>query len=903
MSITIHNLRADLKKDPIGLDALPALSWELRSDKSEVKQLACQVQSAVSLSDLREEKNLQWDSGKFKSDRSVFVEYGGPKPLKGQQIYWRTRCWDNHGNLSPWSEPATWQMGISSEQEWEADWIETGVPEDTSDSSPCPYLRKEFSVPGEVEAATVYVSAHGLFELSINGARVGEDVFSPGWTSYHHHLQYYAYDVSDQLTPGVNALGVILGDGWYRGYLGWQGKRNTYGEKTAVLLQLEISYKDGQKDVICSDRTWKSATGPILSSEIYHGETYDARKEINGWDRSGFNDSSWAPVVEKDHPKSIIHSLSGVPVRKLEAIQPLKKFTTPKGEVVFDLGVNIVGWIRFRLKGDRGSRIVLHHAEVLDSEGNFYITNLRDARAEDVYIFRGEGIETYEPRFTFHGFRYIRISEFAGDVKLDDLEGIVVSSGVERTGSFECSDPLVNQLQENIVRGLYGNFLDVPTDCPQRDERLGWTGDAQVFAPTACYNVNAWHFYRKWMKDVAHDQREDGSVPWVVPNVVVDGGGTGWSDGFGATGWADAAIVIPWVVYLSYGDKKILEDQYASMLQWEEYMIREAGDTFIFSSGFHFGDWLSFAEYYSYFYNAPDYGYAGAHTSKELIATAYFHYSTGIMKEVAGILGKNSDHDRFENLQQQIGEAFRNEFITAGGRMVSETQTAYAMALEFGLLLENQQQGIARRLADDVNHFGHLTTGFLGTPILSKALSDNGYPEIAMKLLMNKRYPSWLYPVTMGATTIWERWDGIKPDGTFQDEGMNSFNHYAYGAIGNWLYTTVAGINPVSENPGYKKIRFAAIFPREFEYVKARFNSVYGEIRSEWQYQGNELTWEVAIPCNCNAEMELPGSDINDIKIWDREGKEFIPGSIQEQEGKIFVELGSGVWKTKLSVG
>lgn len=893
--LVVSDLKADLRSDPIGLTDIPRLGWEISSPTRNTMQQSYSIRCAGNLEDLIRGKNLTWDPGEVESDRSQYVAYEGPVPAAGEKTWWHVRIRDNQGRLSSWSEPAFFQMGFRDASAWKARWIEPDIREDPGLSTPCPHLRKEFDIPEKVKQATVYVTARGLYELHLNGRRVGEDHFTPGWTTYHHRLCYQVYDVTDYLSSGPNAMGAILGDGWYRGYMGWSDEKNFYGEKTALLLQMEITYESGSKETICTDNSWRSATGPILSSDILNGETYDARLELEGWDRPGAEDGHWSGVRVGETPGNNLEGMCGVPVRVIRTLKPVKKFRTPEGDLVFDMGQNMVGRVRFRLKGERGSRIVIHHAEVLDRDGNFYTSNLRGAKAEDIYIFRGEGVETYEPRFTFHGFRYIRIREYEGEISEKDFEGVVLSSRVGTAGSFTCSDSLVNRLQENIVWGLYGNFLDVPTDCPQRDERMGWTGDAQVFAPTACFNVDAYHFYRKWLVDLALDQRSDGSVPWVVPNVLPDGGGTGWSDGYGATGWADAAVIIPWVLYRVYGDVGVLEDQYGSMKAWVEYMVRESGDNLVFSSGFHFGDWLSFAEYYSYYYNAPDYGYAGAHTSKELIATAYYYHSTGILKQVAKILGYEEDYERYNDLETRIKEAFEREFITGSGRLVSETQTAYALALVFGILPEEFQGTIARRLADDVNHFGHLTTGFLGTPVLCQALSDNGYQEVAMKLLLNRRYPSWLYPVSMGATTIWERWDGIRPDGSFQTPGMNSFNHYAYGAVGNWLYSSLAGIRPDTEQPGYRLVHIEPVFAGEMEYAEARYSSVYGEITSRWQRREEAIELKVVVPPNCRSRITLPLDDPSELL----EGNRPVSGNRDlsvtgSSDGILSISTGSG---------
>ena len=897
--LKITNLRTEYKVNPLGIGtSVPRLSWEIRSSGRGILQSAYRIKCATTPEELSGTENLLWNTQKFRSGQSVHVEYRGKELTSGERIFWHVKVWDNEGNESDWSETAWWEMGLLTQADWKARWIEPVVEENIAVSNPCPYFRNEFTVKKNILSARVYITCHGLYKLTINGTKAGNEVFTPGWTSYHKRLQYQVFDVTEQVKPGNNAIGVILGDGWYRGFLVWQGNRNFYGDKLALLLQLNILHEDGSYETIISNKDWKTSTGPILKSDIYNGETYDARMEQKGWDLPGFDDSLWSTSAEKEYGYNNLVSPEGRPIRITETIKPVKRLVTPKGELVFDLGQNITGWVHFKLKGKRGEAIRLQHAEVLDKEGNFYVDNLRGAKAEDIYIFKGEGTETYEPSFTFHGFRYIKINEYTGNIAPEDITGKVIHSDFWSTGEFECSDRLINRLQKNIQWSLRGNFLDVPTDCPQRDERLGWTGDAQVFAPTACFNVDAACFFSKWMKDFTADQKSDGSIPWVVPNVIKDGAGTGWSDGYGASGWADAAVIIPWTVYQVYGDKRILEEQYESMKAWEEYMIRESGDDCIFNAGFHFGDWLSFAEYYSYNYNAPDYGYAGATTEKELIATAYFYYTTTLMNKIAAVLGKNKDVRRYADLMSGIKTAFQQEFLTSAGRLTSSTQTAYVLALSFGLLPENIISIAAKRMADDVNYFGHLTTGFLGTPLICQALTENGYPDIAYRLLFNKRYPSWLYPVLMGATTIWERWDGIRPDGTFQTAGMNSFNHYAYGAVGNWLYTSVAGIRSVENEPGYKKILIKPCITDNLDFARATFHSIHGSIISQWEKRDGKLAMRIEIPVNTSALVYIPCADVS--KIYEDNKPVQQSKDIQllgvEDERTIF-EIGSGIYE------
>ena len=889
-TLSVVNLRTAYQTNPVGIDVLkPGLSWEIVSDERKVLQTAYQIRAALSAETLNSEKNLFWNTGKKASDQSVHVSYSGPVLKSGQRIWWQVKVWDNKGRESDWSDIAFWEMGLLAESDWKASWIEPDIQEDVSASTPCPFLRKEFRLKNNIREARIYVTCHGLYQLNMNGEKVSDELFTPGWTSYHKRLQYQVYDVTKQVQAGRNAIGVILGDGWYRGHLVWEGKKNLYGDKVALLLQMKVTYENGTEEYILSDDTWKAATGPILKSDIYNGETYDARLELNGWDKTGFNDKVWSGASKKDYGKKNLIASEGPAVRITQTIKPLSKIITPRGELVFDLGQNIVGWVQLKLKSEAGTKITLKHAEVLDREGNFYTDNLRAAKAEDHYIFKGDGMETYEPHFTFHGFRYVKVEDYPGEISLDDISCRVIHSDMKPTGDFECSEALINRLQKNIQWGLRGNFLDVPTDCPQRDERLGWTGDAQAFAPTACFNMDVAAFYTKWMKDFIADQNDDGAVPWVVPMVVKGGAGTGWSHGYGAAGYADAAIIIPWTVYQVYGDKKILETQYESMKAWVEFMRKQSGDAYLFNKGFHFGDWLAYATTQS--------DYPGATTDKDLIGTAYYYYSTCLLQKIAGVLGKEHDAGDYSVLKEKIKNAFQREFMTPTGRLSSNTQTAYVLALAFNLVPENLKASAAGRLADDIRKFGHITTGFLGTPLICHVLTENGYPDLAYMLLFRKEYPSWLYPVTMGATTIWERWDGIRPDSSFQSAGMNSFNHYAYGAVGNWLYTKVAGISIDPEFPGYKHFIIKPYLTDKLSYARAEYHSVYGNIKSHWERNDDHLKLHVVIPVNTTSVIEIPAKDIRDItegKIPVSELNEIIVKGIASD--RVILYLGSGTY-------
>ncbi len=719
----------------------------------------------------------------------------------------------------------------------------------------------------------------GLYEMELNGEAVGDQVFTPGWTSYGHRLQYQVYDVTESLKEGDNAVGVTVGDGWYRGFLAFAGRRNLYGDQGALLLQIQVTYEDGRQRLITSDGSWKAATGPILMSDIYMGETYDARLERTGWSRGGYDEEGWIGVRIVDHPKDILVASEGPPVRRIEEITPVEILTTPEGDLVFDMGQNMVGRIRLNVRGASGTTITLRHAEVLDKTGNFYTDNLRGAEQTVRYTLKGGGDEVFEPHFTFQGFRFVAIDGYPGIPEIEDLTGIVIHSDMDQTGWFETSNGLLNQLQHNILWGQKGNFLDVPTDCPQRDERLGWTGDAQVFARTAAFNMDVASFFSKWLKDLAADQSEDGSIPWVVPDVLGRGG---------ASAWADAGVIIPWTMYLVYGDTRILETQYASMKAWVEYVRNQAGEDRIWTEDFTFGDWLAYST------NQSD--YPGATTGKDFVSTAYFAHSTDLLQRTAVVLGREEDAADYADLLEETKAAFNREFVTQTGRVSENTQTAYTLALAFDLLPESLRNESARRLAADVrNRDNHLTTGFVGTPDLCHTLSRYDYLDVAYDLLLQDTYPSWLYPVKKGATTVWERWDGIKPDSTFQDAGMNSFNHYAYGAIGDWMYRVVAGIEIDPENPGYKHV---LIQPRPgggLSSVRASLNSMYGAVASHWEFVDDRFSLSVRIPPNTRATIRLPGAVLEEVFESERPvgSAEGIDSAVQVDDA-VLVESGSG---------
>ncbi len=880
-SLSLTNLRTEYKTNPIGIDVqIPRVSWEILSDKNNTSQTKYEILFAETKENLQKEINLLWEV-KENIDQSIHIEYKGPKLQSRQKVFWKVRIWDNHNRVSDWSDIAYWEMGLLSDYDWKANWIAGEFNEDTTKSNPAHYFRKSFKLDNNIKSAKLYITSHGLYEAFINGKRVGNEVFTPGWTSYQKRIQYQTYDVTNLLNENENGIGITIGDGWYRGSLVWEKNRNVYGTKLAVLAQLEIEFENENKSIIKTDESWEvSNKGPIIMSDIYMGEKYDARNESKEWSEYNFEDLNYQKVVKKDYPKNTLIAPEGVPVRKIQEIKPINIIDKKNGTYIYDMGQNMVGWVKLKVKGPAGTIIKLRHAEVLDKNDEFYTDNLRLAKQTTEYILNGKDEEIFEPHFTFQGFRYVEVSGYPGIPNYESIRGIVIHSDMKPTGSFECSDSLVNQLQHNIVWGLKGNFLDVPTDCPQRDERLGWTGDAQVFAPTACFNVDAASFYTKWLKDLSADQRKDGSIPDVVPDAIR-------KNFAGHTGWADAGVIIPWTVYLNYGDKRILAEQYESMKKWILYMQERAGDDFLWTDDWHYGDWLAFASTSS--------AYMGAYTETDLIATAYYAYSTTLLGKICDILGKTEDAKIYFQLADNIKTAFTDEFLTKNGRLVSNTQTAYTLSLAFDLLPAKLKIKSAEYLADNVERFKHITTGFLGTPLINKTLTEYGYKELAYLLLNRKEYPSWLYPITMGATTIWERWDGIKPDSTFQNKGMNSFNHYAYGAIGKWLYSTVAGIDVDEKKPGYKNIIFKPIPGGELTFASAEITTVYGKASSSWEINNDNFVHVIVIPPNTTGTVFIDPKSVNDIRI---NGQKIDAEHVLEMNIKNnnFV-LGSGTYK------
>ncbi len=876
--LKVTDLTVENQITPLGLGTRqPRLSWMITTDKKNVLQTAYEIQVSTTKDP---SKGDAWKTGKIMSDQSVYVTYQGSELKSSTHYFWRVRVWDNTGKASAWSERSWWTTGLLNPSDWKAQWIESGLPSD-SVLGVCPLFRKSFEVKKVVNSARLYITSHGLYEASVNGQRVGDAYLTPGWTSYKTRLQYQVYDVTSSVKQGGNTIGVVLGDGWYRGHLAWEDNKNIYGKKVGLLAQLQLVYADGTKETIVTNGDWKTSTGPIILSSIYHGENYDAQLEKTGWTNSAFNDADWKPVKVNEVSKENIIASDSPLITKHEIFKPIKIITTPKGEKVIDFGQNLVGWVQFKVKGKKGDVVAIHHAEVLDKEGNFYTTNLRAAKAEIHYTLKGDGEETYEPHFTFFGFRYIKIEGYPGELSADNFKAITLYSNMKPTGTFECSNTLVNQLQHNIQWGQRGNFLDVPTDCPQRDERLGWTGDAQAFSRTATFNFDVSNFFEKWLKDLAADQLSSGSVPFVIPNVLGEKAG-------GSAGWADAATIIPWNVYLAYGDKKTLENQYASMKAWIGFMQNNSTND-LWNKGFHFGDWLFYRPF-------DDNDGRSAVTDKYMIAQTFFAHSIDLVIKTATVLGEKDDIEKYSSLLKKVKEAYLKEYVTPNGRLISSTQTAYVLALNFDMLPEGMRKQAADYLVQNIKSYdNHLTTGFLGTPYLCEVLTRFGYTDVAYQLLLQESYPSWLYPVKMGATTIWERWDGIKPDSTFQTPGMNSFNHYAYGAIGDWLYRDVAGIDTEKDGVGYKHIRIQPHVGGGFSFANADLQTFYGKVSSHWKIDNGNFNLAIDVPANTVASVYIPASSSGSIS---ESGKPISVSKEIKQSGEdngfVILQVGSG---------
>ncbi len=899
-----HHLTCEYASASLGIDTgRPRFSWWMDDPRPGAAQTAYQLQVATGAS--FDEASLTWDTGEVESTTSVLVEYAG-NALQSLTRYWfRVRLCDHRHEWGGWSDACWFETAFLDGAEWSASWIGP-TDDDSDDGGPPPCLRTGFAVGGTVARARLYVAARGLVELSINGTRVGDDVLVPGWTDYNKRCQYLTYDVTGLVTSGDNAMGAILGDGWYCGRIARirDGER-LFGSRPQLLCELHIAAADGKKTVICSDKSWIWRTGPILASDIYDGEAYDAREELTEWD-AGATDAAglkagkgWNAVrvigpalCSWDGSTTSPPALDAKvvpPPRRVRELTPVAQSEPEPGRHVFDLGQNITGWARVRLSGTAGTTVTLRFAEMLNPDGTLYVENLRSAKATDTYTCASDAEFTYEPRFTFHGFRYIEVSGVSAIPQPEQVTGLVVHNDLEQTGSFSCSHPKVNQLQSNIRWGQRGNYLEAPTDCPQRDERLGWTGDAQVFIPTAAFNMNVAPFFTKWQRDMEDEQGPRGTIPSVVPTIRY----TKPSDeNDGGPAWSDAFVICPWIIYQRYGDLRIIADHFDAILRFIGSMRADSrglirSDEFTTDWG-GFGDWVSM--------DAPEGTRVGA-TPKDLIGTAYFAYSTDLAHRMARLLGRRHDAVQLRDLHHRIVQAFRREYVTSNGRILGDTQSSYAIALAFDLLPEELRRSAVDRLVRRLELRGwRLATGFVGTNLLCPALTRYGRPDVAYRLLLQEQFPSWLYTVNQGATTMWERWNSYTHEHGFGPVEMNSFNHYAYGAIGDWMYTTVAGLKVDLTNPNEPPLQIAPTPGYGLTHAKAELSTPFGPASSEWTVSDGTVTLQVIVPANASARVRIPAGT-SDIEIDADEGESHLEDLV------VHDEMVDGVFSFRVAAG
>ena len=824
--LTLFDLTLEQREKNVGMDErCPRFSWKLRSDLPNTYQTAYRI--VVSGED------LTWDSGKVESAQSVLVAYAGSTFHPCTQYHWEVTVWDNHDQVAQGS--GSFETGLLDGREFSkyATWITHGLG---CDDPVSPVFVKTFMVEKPLAKARLYASALGLYEGCLNGQKLDDTYFAPGWTSYRNRLQYQTYELHPVL--GSNELRMTLGNGWYKGFLGFNPQPNTYGDTTALLAMVVLTFEDGTQQIIGTDESWQVYTGEIRFSELYDGETQDTTLPLVLLGQAKGYDHTYETLIAQENE----------PVRCLLQLPVQREFVAPNGDRLFDFGQNLTGWVQVQIRGDVGQKITLRHAESLDEKGNFYTENLSFAKATDTYILNGKE-QSLRPHFTFHGFRYVCLEGVREDQQIT-LTACHLTSDLKQTGSFTCSDDRVSRLWQNILWSQRDNYLDVPTDCPQRSERLGWTGDATAFTPTAAFNSNIMPFMRKWLRDLSADQTPELGMLQVVPDVM--SGGPNGSGQPGAAYWGEAATVVPWTLYQVYGDQRILEEQFDSMKMWVDHVHERCGENGLLQNGFQYGDWLGLDTES----NAMGDERKGA-TDDYYVANACYLWSLRIVADSAALLGYEADEKRYRSRQDALLQAFREEYVTKNGRLVSETQTAMVLALHLGLVEEKHRPAIAQRLARNImDHRTHLTTGFVGTTYLCPVLSDNGYHDLAGKLLLQDEPPGWLYEVKMGATTIWERWNSILPDGSFNPANMNSLNHYAYGSIGDWLYTRLCGLRPLE--PGYRKFAVAPRFIKGITWADLAFDSVYGMIAVKWRCENKKITVDVTVPANTTAFLTLP---------------------------------------------
>ena len=876
-------------KNPIGFyTATPTLSWELPVSSNIKNQTAYQIVVASNPKLLPNNADL-WDSKKQKSSQSTWVNYNGKALKSRQKVYWQVKYWNQKGKVSDWSALNSFELGLLHNNDWQAKWIGLPTAEEQVKGSQDniihrpQYLRKDFQVANDVASARLYITAKGVFDVAINGKNVSDDVMPPGWTPYQKRIETITYDVTNWVQSGQNAIGVEVAAGWHSGRLGWMKSFWSDTESPKIICQLELTLKDGSKQMVLSDNSWKGTTkGPVRISEIYDGETFNANLEMPNWTTSNFKDENWKTVNAFDLDKSV-----RLEPKRHTTVKPKLELTTKEIlkrnlGVIFDLKQNMVGVPLVKVPMKKGDTLKIRFAEMLSPDGSFYTKNYRSAQSTDYYIASKNGTIEWSPKFTFHGFRFVELSGFdtSKEPSNDWVTGIVQYSDFEQNGTFTSSHDKLNQLQSNIVWGLQGNFFDIPTDCPQGDERMGWTGDAQVFGPTSMFNADVYSFWTSWLQSVRESQYENGGIPFVVPDVL--------KNDKVSSGWGDVCVIIPWKIYYRTGDKKILEENFETMKKWVAH--HEASSKESISNMNSFADWLQ---------PNPANGDTKGDTSHSLIGTAFFAHSAKLTAQAAQVLGKTEEYTKYLNLYKKVAKAFENKFFDENGKVkgATETQTSYLLALSFELLPENKQKNAQGYLLEKLKEAdNHLRTGFLGTPLLSEVLDNMGEIDLMYQLLFNETYPSWFYSINQGATTIWERWNSYSKTEGFNPQNMNSLNHYAYGAIGEWMYERVAGIAPLEA--GYKKIRIAPITNEKLTSASATLNTPYGKVASSWEIKNNKFQLTTTIPPNTTGVITIPTNGTDDLYL---NGKVFQQNStlkfLKKGNNSFEVEVLSGTYQ------
>ncbi|MHB8655844.1 MAG: alpha-L-rhamnosidase [Terriglobia bacterium] len=853
------NLRCEYLANPRGIDVLqPRFSWVLEHTGRGETQTAYQVLVSTHAESLMKDQGDQWDSGKVTSDDSTQIDYKGKPLASGQTYYWKVKYWDKEGSAGPYSDSAHFEMGLLSRDDWKGQWI-GGANQ----------LRNEFELPESVVRARAYVTGVGYYELRINGEKVGRDVLDPAWTTYDKRVLYSTYDITRHLRRGANAVGVMLGRGWYG--------------PPALLLQINIELAGGKRMSIVSSPAWKMRNGPITSDSVYDGETYDARLETPGWDRAGFDDASWTAAQPVDGPKGILSAQMMPAIRVVDTVPPVAMTNPQPGVYVYDMGQNASGWVRLRVKGPRGATVSIHFAELIYENGMINRENIRSAKARDTYTLRGGGLEVYEPRFTYHGFRYVEIRGFPGAPNLDSIRGRVVHSAVGTVGSFVASKQILNQIQKLIHWSQLTNLFGIPTDCDQRNERQGWMGDAQITAEEAMMNFDMAAFYTNFIRDIHDIQSPEGMVSDTVPHRY----GSAPAD----PAWGTAYPLLCWYMWQQYGDRRILEENYEGLKKYVEYLRSRATDNILSYS--YYGDWVAVEQ-----------------TPGAYVSDAYYYDDVQVLARVAKVLGKTSEAETYSQLEGQIKDAFNRKFLDpASGNYANGTQTANAMALNMDIVPNNRRGRVAGNLTNDIvyRHDTHLTTGFIGVKHVMEALTKIGRSDLAYDLATQTTYPSWGYMISKGATTLWELWqDKTGPS-------MNSHDHIMFGSVGAWFYRALGGINLDQDSVGYRHIRIEPQIVRDLTWASASIDTIRGTVSSSWTHSAGSITLGVTIPVNSDARIVIPREiDMTEVTVTEGDrvvfekgqyvaGDAGLTGATAEKNGDIIFAAGSGSYSFKLT--